>query len=54
VKKLSHFMILLACSALMSLSVTTTFAQDKKSTLSPDEAMAKQAYALGVQAYIWG
>jgi DNA sulfur modification protein DndE len=53
-KKLSHFMILLACSALMSLSATTLFAQDKKSTLSPDDATAKLAYALGVQAYIWG
>jgi len=29
-------------------------AQDKPSTLSPDEANAKQAYAIGVQAYIWG
>jgi hypothetical protein len=29
-------------------------AQDKQSTLSPDEAKAKQPCAVGVQAYIWG
>ena len=32
----------------------TAFAADKKDTLTPDEARAKQAYSLGVQAYIWG
>ena len=31
-----------------------TAAQKGKTALSPDEAKAKQAYALGVQAYIWG
>jgi hypothetical protein len=29
-------------------------AQGKKRTTTPDDARAKQAYALGVQAYIWG
>jgi hypothetical protein len=29
-------------------------AADTPAKLSPDEAQAKQAYALGVQAYIWG
>jgi hypothetical protein len=29
-------------------------AKDPASALPPDEAKAKQAYALGVQAYIWG
>ena len=49
--KLHKSITALACLLLMSLSATTTFAQDK---LSPDDAGAKQAYALGVQAYIWG
>ena len=31
-----------------------TAAQKGKPALTPDEAKAKQAYALGVQAYIWG
>jgi hypothetical protein len=31
-----------------------TIAAQKKDTLSPDDAKAKQAYAIGVQAYIWG
>ena len=39
--------------ALLGL-VATASAQNEKSSLSPDEAKAKQAYALGVQAYIWG
>lgn len=43
-----------AIAALVILTSSTGFSQDKKSTLSPDEARAKQAYALGVQAYIWG
>jgi hypothetical protein len=30
------------------------FAAEKKATLKPDEAKAKQAYALGATAYIWG
>lgn len=32
----------------------TAFATDKKETVITDEAKAKQAYALGIQAYIWG
>jgi len=36
------------------LFTTVTIAAQKKDTLSPDEAKAKQAYAIGVQAYIWG
>ena len=31
-----------------------TAAQKDNPTLTPDQAKAKQAYALGVQAYIWG
>jgi len=41
-------------TALMLGALTNTSAQDKKIALTPDEAEAKQAYALGVQAYIWG
>ena len=41
-------------TALMLGIVATASAQDKKSALSPDDAKAKQAYALGAQAYIWG
>jgi hypothetical protein len=43
------------CSFLLLLSlgfvISIAQAQDK---ITPDEAKAKQAYALGVQAYIWG
>ena len=35
-------------------TVIDAAAQDSKSCLTPEEAKAKQAYALGVQAYIWG
>jgi hypothetical protein len=44
----SFFAVFLCTAALFS---TNTWAQDK---LTADEAKAKQAYALGVQAYIWG
>ena len=40
--------------ALMLGMATTASAQKDKPALSPDEAKANQAYALGVQAYIWG
>ena len=33
---------------------TAASAQKGKPAMSPDEAKAKQAYALGVQAYLWG
>ena len=36
------------------LFTTVTIAAQKKDALSPDDAKAKQAYAIGVQAYIWG
>jgi hypothetical protein len=36
------------------LFASGTIAAQKKDALSPDEAKAKQAYAIGVQAYIWG
>jgi hypothetical protein len=42
------------CSVLILGYSAIGFAQDSQSTLSPNEAKAKQAYALGVQAYIWG
>ncbi len=42
------------CSALMLAVVTNASAQKGKPSLTPDEAKAKQAYALGVQAYLWG
>jgi hypothetical protein len=42
------------CSALILGYAAMAIAQDKQSTLTSDEAQAKQAYALGVQAYIWG
>ena len=42
------------CSALMLGLTATAIAAEKKAALTPDEAKAKQAYALGVQAYIWG
>jgi hypothetical protein len=41
--------------AVLALGLTATAsAQTDKGALTPDEAMAKQAYALGVQAYLWG
>ena len=42
------------CAALMLAFVTNASAQKDKPSLTPDEAKAKQAYALGVQAYLWG
>ena len=33
---------------------TTASAQKEKTSLTPDEAKSQQAYALGIQAYIWG
>ncbi|MCK5805529.1 MAG: DUF1254 domain-containing protein, partial [Lentisphaeria bacterium] len=42
------------CAALMLSIVTDASAQKDKPSLTPDEAKAKQAYALGVQAYLWG
>jgi len=43
----------LCCALILGLSATAT-AAEKKAALTPDDAKAKQAYALGVQAYIWG
>ena len=44
-----------ALLATLVLGLTTTAtAQKGKAALTPDEARAQQAYALGVQAYIWG
>ncbi len=40
--------------ALMLGLTTTASAQKAKPTLTPDQAKARQAYALGVQAYLWG
>jgi hypothetical protein len=42
--------VLAACVALAG----TANAADQKDAITPDEATAKQAYSLGVQAYIWG
>lgn len=42
------------CSAVMLGLTTTAMAAEENASLTPDEAKAKQAYALGVQAYIWG
>ena len=41
-------------STLMFVLPASAPAQQDKPALTPDEAKAKQAYALGVQAYIWG
>lgn len=41
-------------TALMLGLAATVFAQKDKEALTPGEAKAKQAYAIGVQAYIWG
>jgi hypothetical protein len=40
--------------AALVLGLTTTASAQKGAALTPDEAKAQQAYALGVQAYIWG
>lgn len=42
------------CAALMLSVATDASAQKDMPPLTPDEAKAKQAYALGVQAYLWG
>ncbi len=44
----------LVAVTLMFGLTTTMFAADKKAATSPDEAKSRQAYALGVSAYIWG
>ncbi len=41
-------------SALMFVFVTSAWAAQDKPALTSADAKAKQAYALGVQAYIWG
>ena len=46
--------VAILCAALMLGLSATAIAAEKKAALAPDEAKAKQAYALGVQAYIWG
>ncbi len=43
----------LLCALILGFTATAN-AQDKQNTLTPEEAKAKQAYALGVQAYLWG
>lgn len=46
----------LALAAVLSVGMGTTLLASSKAntTLNTEEAKAKQAYALGVQAYIWG
>jgi hypothetical protein len=44
----------LLLSVLMLGLATHAAAQEGKTALTPDEAKAKQAYAIGVSAYIWG
>ena len=42
-------------AAVLALAIAgLSFAADDKTAITPEEAKAKQAYALGVQAYIWG
>jgi hypothetical protein len=43
--------LFLGCSLLLA---AVTSAAEKKASMKPDEAKAKQAYAIGVSAYIWG
>ena len=40
--------------ALLFGFASTSIATKKKDAMTPDEARAKQAYALGISAYIWG
>ena len=40
--------------ALLFGFASTSIASQKKDAMTPDEAKAKQAYAIGVSAYIWG
>ena len=44
---------LLSVALMLGLASAVT-AADKKGTMAADAAKAKQAYSLGVQAYIWG
>jgi hypothetical protein len=44
---------LLGVVLILGLATAVT-AADKKDTMAADDAKAKQAYSLGVQAYIWG
>ena len=51
IKRWARAVLLL--SLMLGLTATASAQQDTGS-LTPDEAKAKQAYALGVQAYMWG
>lgn len=45
----------IAFGAAMALAIAgSSFAADAQKVISPEEAKSKQAYALGVAAYIWG
>jgi hypothetical protein len=50
-KYISKFILILIVA--MGLQAPA-MAADSKAALTPEQAVAKQAYALGVQAYIWG
>jgi hypothetical protein len=50
-KTIRNITLLLLASILFT---TVTIAAQNKDALKPDEAKAKQAYAIGVSAYIWG
>ena len=51
---LNKLVSILVCSTLVMGLQSPAVAADTPAALTPDEAVAKQAYALGVQAYIWG
>jgi hypothetical protein len=55
-RNLATTWLLVACLiASPAISVSGAYAQAaEQSALKPNEAKAKQAYSLGVQAYIWG
>jgi len=52
-KSTRHAVGAILMALLLGLNATAS-AQKDKPALTPDEVKAKQAYAIGVQAYIWG
>jgi len=52
-KRIRKYFFLPALMLILGVAATALM-QGQTDTMTPDEAEAKQAYALGVQAYIWG
>jgi hypothetical protein len=50
----TRILAMMLCTVALQGCAATASAQGSTSPMTPDAAQSKQAYALGVQAYIWG